>query len=152
MISLEAWIDEVIKGELWKKFVDLHIDEIDLKFTDKSTWIKGSLSLFNDFINLIDQSIYDVFLVIPLSSLPHSSDLSTKHLDNLEHELDMTPPSFYLFKKGDKNFENTLESAIYLNRMSDNIKFKVYYKEERQGYEYYRTLYLRSYENDLRQV
>lgn len=149
MISLKTWIDEVINGERWNNFSDLHIDEVDSKFTDKTTWIKSSLSLFDDLINLIDKSVYDAFLVIPLSSLSHPSDLSTKQLDDLEDELDITPPSFYLFKKGDKNFENTLESAIYLGRMSENTKFKVYYKEEKQGCEYYRTLYLRSYENDL---
>lgn len=144
IIYIKTWIDDVIKNRRWNSFVDLHIDAIDTEFKNEKTWVKGSLFLFNDITALIDQSLYEIVLVIPLSCTSKASDLSTLNLDELEKELDITPPSFYLFEKRNKNFESTLELAIYLNRISEELKFKVYYKEERMDNEYYRTLYLRN--------
>lgn len=141
---LQTWINKVIQDKLWNKFIDIHIDDIDKDFKEKDTWLKGSLFLYNCILNIIDKTNYDVSLVIPLSCVLGRQDLKSKTYDALENELDLTPPSFYLFPKNHKNFEDTIKSAKYLEEISNDINFQAFYKEDIEGEENYRTIYLRS--------
>ena len=67
IVFLQNWINQVISDELWEKYADLHIDQVNQIFKKKQNWITGSLFLFNCILSLIDKVNYDVFLVIPLS-------------------------------------------------------------------------------------
>ena len=140
---LKIWINGVISGQLWEKYVDLHIDEVDIEFKEKTTWIEGSLFLFNCILKLIDESVYDIILVIPLSCTFEPSKNDITDFVNIITELDITPPSFYLFPKDNKNFEDTIKSSKYLNEISERINLGVFYKEKNEEREYYRTLYIR---------
>jgi len=141
---LQNWINLVISDKLWQKYVDLHIDEIDQVFKHKQNWITGSLFLLNCMLSLINKAKYDVFLVIPLTCVSKTGLVTFTNRESLESELDITPPSFYLFPKGEKNYEKTISSAKYLDLISQDMNIMVYYKEENENDEYYRTLYLRS--------
>lgn len=141
---LQNWINQVISNRLWEKYVDLHIDEVDENFRQKQNWITGSLFLFNCILSLIDKDEYDVFLVIPLSCGPKDGLISFTKLESLESELDITPPSFYLFPKGEKNYEETIKSAKKLDVSIENTTIDIYYKEESENEEYYRALYLKN--------
>lgn len=141
---LQNWINQVISNKLWERYVDLHIDEVDESFKQKKNWITGSLFLFNCVLPLIDKGAYDVFLVIPLSCVSKDGLITFTKLESLESELDITPPSFYLFPKGEKNYEETIKSAKKLDMSIENSDIEIYYKEENENEEYYRTLYLKS--------
>ncbi len=139
---LQNWIDQVISNKLWKQYVDLHIDEVDQVFKQKQNWIMGSLFLFRCVLSLIDKTKYDVFLAIPLSCVPKAGLVNFTKLELLESELDITPPSFYIYPKGEKNYEETIKSSEHLDIIIDNME--LYYKEENENEEYYRTIYLKS--------
>lgn len=139
---LQNWVNQVINDKLWEKYVDLHINEIDKKFEKKQNWIKGGLFLLNCILSLIDRSRYDVFLVIPLSCTTREDSLVFTKLELLEEELDITPPSFYLFPKGERNYLDTIKNTKYLDFFIKNMD--VYYKEEEENGEVYRTIYIKS--------
>lgn len=141
---LKVWINKMITEKLWEKYVDIHIDEINNEFEEKSTWIEGSLFLFSCILELINKSTYDVFLVIPLTCTNISYKNDIMDINCIVNELDITPPAFYLFPKNSKNFEDTIESAKYLKEISEKLNMQVFYKEEKEVEEYYRTLYIRS--------
>jgi len=139
---LKVWTDNVINNELWKNFIDLHIDDIIKDFQDKKNWLNGSLFVFNCLTNIVDKSDYDIVLVIPLSCSLTESKTQFSTLKEIENELDITPPSFYLFPKDYKNFKETIKSAQLLYNLSKELNAYVYYKEERESEEIYRTIYI----------
>ncbi len=142
LFFIQNWINKVISDKLWEKYVDLHINDIDKCFKEKQNWIEGSLFLFGCFLSLVDDKKYDVFLVIPLTCVS-KKDLVPLTFELLEKELDITPPSFYLFAKGEKNYEATIKSAKHLSEIGEKINARAYYKEENENNECYRTLYIR---------
>lgn len=145
VIFLQDWINKVVSQKLWERFVDLHIDEIDLEFESQEKWISGSIYIMNCIKTLVDNAKYDVILVIPLSCLSHSlPSVDFKKMSDLENELDyLTPPSFYLFPKGEVNYEETILQSRYLDELSQNENLKVYYNEIQERNEIYRTIYVR---------
>ncbi|MGY6560680.1 MAG: hypothetical protein ACXITV_01095 [Luteibaculaceae bacterium] len=144
LVFLQNWINQVISNKLWEEYIDLHINEIDQSFNQKDIWIRGSLFLFKCILSLIDKANYDVFLVIPLSCVSKKDLVTFTKLESLDNELDITPPSFYLFPKGERNYEDTIKSAKKLNIIIENMNVNIFYKEENDNGEYYRTLYVKS--------
>ncbi len=140
--TLQDWIDKVIQGKLWENYVDLHIDEVDKEFKKKEKWLNASLLLFNYILELIDVNDYNAILVIPLSFSETPTDLNDLNLMYVENRLDLTPPSFYLFPLRYNSFEKTINSSSYIKKISDEINRKVYFKEEKDGDEYFRVLYI----------
>jgi hypothetical protein len=143
LVFLKVWVDKVIANRLWEKYNDLHIDKIDDLFIEKKYWISGSMFLFDSILSLIDKTKYDIFLVIPLSCSSCPIKLNNFKLKSLDKEFDITPPSFYLFPVGEKNYENTIKLTKQVEIKDNNINFRVYYKEEEENGEYYRTIYIR---------
>lgn len=141
---LRNWINQVISNKLWQKYADLHIDEVDQVFKQKQNWITGSLFLFDCILSLIDRVNYGVLLIIPLSCVSKEGLVTFTKLESFESELDITPPSFYLFPKGEKNYEETIKSAKKIDMIIENMNISTYYKEENENEEYYRALYLKS--------
>jgi hypothetical protein len=139
---LKDWIEKVIDGELWNKFSDLHVDEIINDFQDKKAWLNGSLYVFNCISNLVDKSNYDILLAIPLSCTFSKTQSHFSTFNELGKELDYTPPSFYLFPKDYKNFKDTIKSSQLLENLSNELNIQVFYKEEQEGEEFYRTIFL----------
>jgi hypothetical protein len=43
---LQDWIEKMINEKLWEKYVDLHIDEIDISFKENKTWIEEKFISF----------------------------------------------------------------------------------------------------------
>lgn len=141
--SLRNWINEVISKELWNKYHDLHINDIDDIFKSQENWISGSLFLLSRISSLIDRKKYDFFLAIPLSCVSNPNTVNLSSVEILEHQLDITPPSFYLFPIGENNYEDTIRKSEYLYKLSKNIGFQVFYKVEKDQDEYYRTLFIK---------
>ena len=142
---LVQWVDQVISQKLWKKFADLHIDEVDTEFKNPTNWIQGSIFVLGSIMSLIDKSRYDVILAIPLSCMTSESTSNFKQLKELDGELDLTPPSFYLFPKGDENFEKTIKNSKFLKEISKNEGSRIFYSEMNEEDEIYRTIYIKMF-------
>ncbi len=139
---LKSWVNKVIEQKSWNEFKDLHIDEIDNDFNNKSEWIPSSIFVFKLITSFIDFSKYDLILAIPLSCKNIQSKSDYDKLEFFNDELDLTPPSFYLFPKDKDNYKRTIKNAMYLEKLSKKEKIDVFYNEVQEGREFYRTLYL----------
>lgn len=140
---LKKWINKVISERLWINFVDLHIDEVYSEFNNRKKWISGSIFLLKCIMSLIDNSKYDVILAIPLSCISGSSHIDFKELKEIENELDLTPPSFYLFPKGERNYDKTISDSKYLIELSKQENLAIYYNEKEEEKETYRTVFIK---------
>jgi hypothetical protein len=139
------WVEDSIKNKSWKTFSDLHIDEIDNKFEDYSLWIDAScyfLEVLRKYF--IEKNYYDysIMFVIPLSCSDYQTNINDINLNYLKNNLDLTPPSIYIYPIGEKNYEETIKESKYLKGLFPNAEFKAYFKENEEGEEYDRTIYL----------
>ena len=140
---LKKWTNEIIAKNLWEKYENIHIDEIDSLFSNKKEWVDGSFFILNLLNDIIDKKKYDIFLTFQLSYVEKTKEINSLNLNTLVNELDFYPPSFYLFDKNNKNFESTLLSAKYINTLTRQSGFKAFYIEKIEGNEISRVLYFR---------
>jgi len=140
---LSNWVDNSIRHKSWKKHQDLHLDEIDSEFKQKANWIKGSLFIYEIILNLIKPDLYSCLLVIPLSHSDTESNIKQLTWDKIKTLFDLTPPSFYLFPNGEENYEETIKNLNFMEILSDDCAYKVFFKqdEEFKG-EYNRSIYV----------
>ncbi|MDR2206283.1 MAG: hypothetical protein LBE36_09045 [Flavobacteriaceae bacterium] len=143
---LSDWVDNSIRNKSWKKYQDLHIDEIDTEFRQKVNWIKGSFFIYEIILSLIKPDLYRCLLVIPLSYSDTETDIKQLTWDKIKTLFDLTPPSFYLFPNGEENYEETIKELIFLESLSNDYSYKVFFKqdEEFKG-EYSRSIYIISW-------
>lgn len=139
---LKNWVDQVIYQADWLNIQDIHIDEIDSDFKDKNTWIKGSIAVFKMIINEIGDRSYQAMLVIPLSYLKQQTDFNLINISNLSEQLYLTPPSIFLIPKQSINFEKSIKNSEFHSELSEVLGLNVYYKAEKEDYEFARTLYV----------
>ena len=140
---LSDWIDNSIRNKSWKKYKDLHIDEIDSEFKQKSNWIDGSFFIYEIILGIIKPDLYRCLLVIPLSYSDIETNMRQLTWNNIKVLLDLTPPSFYLFPDGEENYEETIKSLIFSERLSDDCTYKVFFKQEEEFEgEYNRCIYV----------
>ena len=138
---INSWINKTIENSLWEKYCDLHIDEIDQVFENKDLWIDGSLYLKELFMERTDSKLFDVILVISLQYKKHPKYIPM-YKEDLQKDLDVSPPSFYLFPKNHILINETLERTSEILNLEKVFNCKVYYKEEFDSGEYSRMLYL----------
>lgn len=140
---LSDWVDNSIRNKSWIKYQDLHIDEIDSEFRQKSNWIDGSFFIYEIILSIIKPDLYSCLLVIPLSYSDTETNISQLTWNNMKVLLDLTPPSFYLFPIGEENYEETIKSLIFLERLSEDCTYKVFFKQEEEFEgEYNRSIYV----------
>lgn len=142
-LLLANWVDYSIRNKSWEKHQDLHLDEIDADFIQKEYWLEGSLYAFEIIQSLLKTNIYKCLLVIPLSYSESESNINKLSWSYIKTSFDITPPSFYLFPKGEENYEETLNNLIYLKKLSKDSGYKIFFnqKQERIG-EYSRSIYI----------
>ncbi|MGI4875576.1 MAG: hypothetical protein ACRYFX_30850 [Janthinobacterium lividum] len=140
--SLQQWVDEVVQGRLWEKHVDLHLDTLDTRFRQPGRWVEVSLLLLPYLSDLIDKNQYELLLAIPLALTKNPVPVQVLSLDDLEHHVGLTPPSFYLFPLHSSTLIATLASARYLPILSQDAKWEVYFKEEKEQQEYNGVIFL----------
>ncbi|SRR5690606_17967801 len=140
---LSDWVDNSIRNKSWKKHQDLHIDEIDSEFRQKSNWIDGSFFIYEIILSIIKPDLYSCLLVIPLSYSDTETNISELTWNNIKVLLDLTPPSFYLFPNGEENYEETLKDLFFLEKLSADCSYTVFFKEEEEFEgEYNRCIYV----------
>lgn len=140
---LSDWVDNSIRNKSWEKYQDLHIDEIDSEFKQRSNWIDGSFFIYKIILSIIKPDLYSCLLVIPLSYSDRETNISQLTWNNIKALLDLTPPSFYLFPNGEENYEETIKSLMFLEELSDNSAYKIFFKQEEEFVgEYNRCIYV----------
>ncbi len=140
---LSDWIDITIKNNSWENHKDLHLDEIDIEFKKKENWVNGSLGIYKIILEIIYGTPYNCFLLIQLTYSDSQTNLNNLKLDYIRNQMDLTPPSFYLFPKGNVNYEKTIMNLVYVESLSGEIGYKVFFKEEKEtDQEYFRCLYI----------
>ena len=130
---LSKWISHIIDTKGWERADDLHIDEIDILFSKRELWFDGGLYLYNIVYDIIDKSMYDCLLSIPLrygrkKTNMQNINMTIAYIKNRIH--DMTPPSIYLFKKNDANYNLTLLKSHYLEKLSNQLEMNAYFLEQ----------------------
>jgi hypothetical protein len=140
---LQGWVDEVVSDKLWEKYVDLHIDTVDIQFKQPEYWIEASLFLLNCLLEIIDKNKYEVMLAIPLAYTEAPTDFQSLNSNSIEKALGDTPPSFYLFPLKSFPLTATIDSAFYLIEFSVEIKRDAYFKEEYTDNEYFGTVFIK---------
>lgn len=140
---LYEWIDKAIKNHSWERHEDLHLDEIDLEFKKNENWVEGSIYIYKLVLDIILGTSFSCFLVIQLTYSDNKTKFKSLKWDYIKSQLDLTPPSFYLFPKGNINYEKTIIDLLYVESLSKEIGYKVFFKEEkeREG-EYFRCIYI----------
>ena len=140
---LKKWIASCIRARSWERFDDLHLDEIDSELIEKSNWVSESFKIHDTIVELIENSNVECLLAIPLGYAQSKTDAKTLSLMDISSLLDYTPPSYYLFLKGDKNFEATINNSKHLLELSAEIGKTVLFQESQQlENEFNRTIFV----------
>lgn len=140
---LADWVDNSISNKSWEKYQDLHLDEIDSEYRHKGNWIEGSFFIYEIILSIIKSDLYSCLLVIPLSYSDTKNNINQLTWDYIKTSLDLTPPSFYLFPNGEENYEETIKNLIYLERLSNNSAYEIFFKQEEECVgEFNRSIYI----------
>ena len=138
--KLQHWIEANIETEGFSRFEDLHLDELESDYTSPDTWIVA----INDVVealNEIRNKIPAGFCAsIGVSLLASDSPLGITFHDSkqLSKEFTVTPPSVYIFKKGDEPWVQRPADAKQLPSeiLSDcTVNVQLIYLEYREMYE-----------------
>jgi hypothetical protein len=105
---IETWMRETIRSGGYRKFVDLHIDQIHPLFTRQEEWISGSLQCLEAAQMLRNRFDWPFIVAIGMSlesgELPRGLTFTT--FGELAADLDPSPPSLYLFEKSDSPWQS----------------------------------------------
>jgi hypothetical protein len=134
--ALQQWVEEVISGQRWEQYDDLHIDELDSQFQRPGRWVEASVLLLGALEQLIAGRGYQVLLVIRLVATPVSTAGHTFEWHTLEHAVGHTPPSFYLFPLPSNVVKQTVQAAMPIPSLSQRIQRPVYFQEQHEDGEY----------------
>ena len=108
MLAITTWIDLSLTAIQPDVYFDIHIDELVASHKKSDTnWIDGLLSLLAfGWKHLADRD-RDVTLAgcISLRSLETEIGINFAKLADMQEELDMTPPSLYLFPRGTEEWK-----------------------------------------------
>ncbi len=132
---LLRWINETIKNRAWLQYDDLHIDGIEPKLP-KAQWVFFSLKILKQLYCLIDKGKYQVLLTIPISYSRSETDFAVIDWNYISSQIDITPPSFYLFPLDECSYNETIAESKFLDKLSKESGLKIYCKQELEGDEF----------------
>jgi hypothetical protein len=140
MPALQQWVDEVIQGQRWEYYDDLHVDVLDAQFQRPGRWVEASLLLLEALEQGLVPPNYQVLLVMRLATSAVS--LAGQHFarHTLEEAVGATPPSFYLFPQLSAVVTHTLQTATQLPSLSQQLQRPVYFQKQHDEGEYHPSL------------
>lgn len=102
---VQAWMLANVQNRGYERHDELHVDRIDPDWKPRAKWMDAGIEAFRSAVHLRDrnQLSFTVALAYSLVSLrpPHSgAEIRTR--EELESQLDWSPPSLYLFSRGDE--------------------------------------------------
>jgi hypothetical protein len=100
--AIEKWMLSVINEGGVERFDDLHVDQIDKRWRSRKFWIEASASAFPIAVRLRDERSlpFTVALAFSLRARGHAGAVSLRSASELLEAVDWSPPSLYLFHKG----------------------------------------------------
>lgn len=130
---IHSWMTRVIQEGTHVSFDDLHVDEISDRFCDRPAWFDGAVECLQiaALIRNAEQRPFTVAVGFSLRSNPVPTGLMSSKIVDLIQEIDNSPPSLYLFEKGNEPWrtdEDFSEASIdFQPRM--NIRMRTYLRE-----------------------
>lgn len=96
-----TWLKRAAGGGSFKRFDDLHVDEIEPDARERSMWLEKGLEYLSFAASARDahQIPFVVTLAMGLGSSVVKKGITFNSKDLLEREIDDSPPSLYLFYK-----------------------------------------------------
>lgn len=151
---LKHWSLTYIQHKSWEKGDNLHIDEISPLVKPKENWITGGIILLDILCEIVGGQDYIPVLCIPLvnsrTSTPPKEIPEQVNLTFFHNELDMTPPSLFLYPGTDNSYKSYWNSCYHIKSISYSIKKEVFYKEEQESNaEYCRTIFIKPINRQL---
>jgi hypothetical protein len=130
--ALQQWVDEVIQGQRWEQYADLHLDVLDAQFRRPGRWVEASLLLLKVLEQMVARRNYQLLLVIRLATTPVSAAGRTLERHTLEGMVGNTPPSFYLFPQPSEVVTQTVQASMLLPGLSQQLQRQVYLQEQHE--------------------
>jgi len=95
------WFDHVVTTGGYKRFEDLHVDDMDSEYRRRDRWIDGAIAGLNAAAKVRDlrQAPFTVAAGFALLSNPQRVGLSAQVLRDVQREFDFSPPSLYVFER-----------------------------------------------------
>lgn len=140
--KLQSWIKNAIQTHVWERGDDIHIDEIDPAFSNKTRWVTDAIALGEIFSSLVKDTPYIGLLTIQLTYSDAPTKIEGFGLHEIQNEIYLTPPSFYLFPRKSEALELTLVDLVSLHRLSHESGFPTFFRDEfEEGDGYFRVVY-----------
>lgn len=145
---IETWMLRVIEAKSYLQFEDLHIDEIDSEYRNPHSWLKGGIRCFQAALSIRTSRgfAFTVGLGFSLKCGPDRKGITFSRLEDVQAELDDSPPSLYLF---DASGHPWFEDSDYVELggeygIAHNFRTRAYYREWRDenDNEFRRALWL----------
>jgi hypothetical protein len=149
---IQDWLTAVVKDGGIDRYDDLHVDQIDLHWASREHWMQGSLEAFKIAVRLRNVQMIDlaVVLAFSLNSSENREGVNFSTPEALEAQLDWSPPSLYLFHRGQEPWTQVGAEAVPLNAAilfgTSFVAEGCYYIEFLQlgCQEYFRSVFLAS--------
>jgi diadenosine tetraphosphatase ApaH/serine/threonine PP2A family protein phosphatase len=102
--AIEKWMLTIVDDGGVRRFDDLHIDKIDPAWKHRSRWVTGGLEAFRVTKILRDRNglLFTVALAFSLTCGSRPRGIDFRNRKELEERLDSSPPSLYLFHRGEE--------------------------------------------------
>jgi hypothetical protein len=147
---LNHWIAHHASRAASGQLTDIHINELDQTLASQDQWISGIQRLLAEgsmFTHCASGAECTLAGCISLRSSADRIGINFSDEDDLFYELDLTPPSIYLFLLGNEPWNNhshefiRIDPTLSLSILSDAVALYLEYKEPTEA-EFRRSLWL----------
>ncbi len=147
------WMSDSVQSGGIERYDELHIDRIDSAWHTPATWIAASLEVLELAISIGNSDRYrdlSVVLAFSLQSMPQNTGVDFANAGELEKKLGHTPPSLYIFPRGQEPWTQRRGEDVTIIRIDVSIFGSIlaakqcFYMEFREAGEdeYYRSVFL----------
>ena len=100
--AIAAWMDTILRDGGIDRYDDLHVDQIDPKWSDRAAWLNAGLESYKIAISLREAKALNltVALAFSLNEIDKPRGIDFDSATQLMTLVDWSPPSLYLFRKG----------------------------------------------------
>jgi hypothetical protein len=137
---VEQWMLTIVSDSGIRRFDDLHIDRIDPAWKSRQWWIEGGLQAFRLALALRDRNHlpFTVGLGFSLESGSQPIGIDFRTPEEFCETLDWSPPSLYLFHRGEEPDKQVSSAEGIMRALSPAIigaegSARCYYLEFRGG-------------------
>jgi hypothetical protein len=146
--TIEQWMLTIVSDGGVLRFDDLHIDKIDPGWALRMQWIEGGLEALRIGLVVRDrnQLPFTVGLGFSLEAGSRPIDVDFEVRGDLQEKFDWSPPSLYLFKRGEEPDKQGVGVVRHLDPevFGLEVNTRFYYLEFKQdgADEYCRSVFI----------